>query len=428
MHDGIDQKDFQGKWIVMFTHGRQIDRRILLQAQSLSRTGALVKIVALPGTASEIASDNDYDGVEIVREQSSSSDVREGLVVSVHAWLKRLVPPGGIVSRYLRYFAWAFLVKPEKIFLNLFERAVKSNPADIYVAHDLPMLPVANKAADIHGGIVVYDSHELFCETNLSWYEKSLWRDVETRHIGRAKQVITVNRSIADELKHRYSLAQVDVIMNAEALPSEIEPIDIRSKYGIRTSSCVALFQGGLTAGRNLHTMIRAFGRLDDLDVTLVVLGDGPLKNSLVRLASKLKLVERKKVVFIDAVPQKELLAYTASADFGLIPYTATCLNNYYCTPNKLFEFVVAGLPIVATDLPEISKLVVDNKIGVVGKTEDAASFSKLIRSALDNNTFSEARKEVYKFRRILNWEQESFKLESIYARIISSKAGVTAK
>ena len=106
-------------------------------------------------------------------------------------------------------------------------------------------------------------------------------------------------------------------------------------------------------------------------------MGDGPFKAELKNLSRKIEVDH--KILFHDAVSQDLLLNITASATVGLIPYQPTCLNNFLCTPNKMFEYISAGLPIIATDLPEISKVVNSYNIGLTGDTGSTEALSELI-------------------------------------------------
>jgi glycosyltransferase involved in cell wall biosynthesis len=115
-------------------------------------------------------------------------------------------------------------------------------------------------------------------------------------------------------------------------------------------------------------------------------------------------------------VPQRDLPRFTAAADIGIIPYQATCLNNLYCTPNKLFEFVAAGVPIIATDLPELKRVVAGHGLGMISDTSTPRS----IASAIDEFVRDEARMRACRVnalaaRRQLNWETESKVLVEIY-------------
>jgi glycosyltransferase involved in cell wall biosynthesis len=151
--------------------------------------------------------------------------------------------------------------------------------------------------------------------------------------------------------------------------------------------------------------------------VVLVVLGDGLLLSYLQKIAQKKEL--RGRVYFHAAVPQNELLALTAAADVGIIPYQATCLNNLYCTPNKLFEFIAAGLPILATDLPEIRRLVEGQQIGIVGDTSSPQKLAVLMDDFFsEKQRFTTWKAHVSVVRHLICWEQEEKKLLEIYGAL----------
>ena len=151
---------------------------------------------------------------------------------------------------------------------------------------------------------------------------------------------------------------------------------------------------------------------VENTSVVLVFLGDGLLLRKLHKLAKKTE----GRVYFHPAVPQHELIELTASADVGVIPYQATCLNNFYCTPNKLFEFIAAGLPILATDLPELRKFVELQDIGMVGDTSTPQELARLIDSFFEDSTrLTFWGERVLEVREVINWESEEKKLIEIY-------------
>jgi glycosyltransferase involved in cell wall biosynthesis len=122
------------------------------------------------------------------------------------------------------------------------------------------------------------------------------------------------------------------------------------------------------------------------------------------------------RVHFHPAVAQDQLLALSAAADGGVVPYQANCLNNFYCTPNKLFEFIAAGTPIVASDLPEIRNIVVGRGLGMVGDTSTPESFALLIDQFFaDEERITTWRSNLAKARKVLSWEREGAKVVAIY-------------
>jgi glycosyltransferase involved in cell wall biosynthesis len=277
------------------------------------------------------------------------------------------------------------------------------------------MLPVARMHSERCSAKLVYDSHELYSEQSFSTHVKTRWAQIEAKHIGACHSVITINPSIARELERRYGIPKAHVIYNAERSGAMIQRNKFfREIFRLKDDDKTVLFQGGLSAGRNLETLIEAMVHVRSPFVHLVIMGDGRLGAALAKAIRRLGLSHR--VHLHPAVPQKELLAATAGADAGVIPYQATCLNNYYCTPNKLFEFIAAGIPILASDLPEIRRIIESHNIGMLA---DLSSAKKTARSI--DHFFSDAQRfkiwqaQVEKARSVICWEREAEKLVAIF-------------
>lgn len=396
--------------VVMLTPDRQIDRRILLEADSLQSAGWHVTIIAMPSDGGA------PDDPRVVRiGDLSATPARENLVLTCYRWLRRRIPMNGFPMRLMKRLAWRYLVDQESFFTRLFYSTASRYAPDVVVAHDLPMLPLARSLAAANGSRLVYDSHELYSEQEFSARERRAWANIEARHIGACDAVITVNQSIASELGKRYGIDHVHVILNAERGDGPISKSDrFHQLFSLAPGARILLLQGGLSAGRNLESLVEAMGHVRDPSVVLVVLGDGLLLRRLQSIARRPALTGR--VFFHSAVPQHELLAWTMAADAGVIPYQSICLNNHFCTPNKLFEFIAAGIPMLGSDLPEIRRFVQDGQIGLVGTMDSAASIGALIDSFFgDCPRFEGWRKNLQVTRKTICWEVEQEKLLQIY-------------
>ncbi|WP_076859415.1 glycosyltransferase [Bradyrhizobium mercantei] len=386
--------------VVMFTMDARIDRRILLAARTLMANGLRVHLFA-PAYA---GFGEEPDWIQRIDIQSAGAGGKGlnlyRLVTDRWPWLRGA----------FRWLVWRATPSPEHVFVTLFAPVLERAAARVYIAHDLPMLPVAIAARGHHGGRILLDSHELYPEQEFSDWEKRLWRKVETRLIGQADAIITVNPSIAREISRRHGLPEPTVVQNAELyrkVQSNRDRSRLRQALGIPASAKVFLYQGGLSARRNIETLIAAFGRVRNKDAMLVILGDGAVLAGLQRLAHIHGLADR--VRFHPAVPQAELLEMTQGADFGVIPYEANCLNTELCTPNKLFEFIMARIPIISTDLLEIRRIVAGYNIGLLGNTETPESFAQLIDDAIDRTTELEPswRSGLERAAHDLCWERE---------------------
>jgi len=413
--------------VVMLVEDRRIDRRVLDEARSLQDAGWEVTVVGGEPPADNPYWDEEcYPDLRIVRvnERVLSVPCYDGAFMYA-VRRDRLVPDAARVNEYARKLLpdqrWRqYFVERRGYFMEALERRAR-----VYVAHDLPQLPVALMAAMHHGSHVVYDSHELFPEQSFVRKSREMLSAMEARLSPMADSVIVVNQSMTDEMKLRYGV-DAEVILNCPSIDLRMLPVRrtnrLRESLGIPESKRILLYQGNIVSKiRNLENVIRAMAMIRRSDVVLVLMGpDNGGGKDLVRLASDSRLLGRT-VFFHPAVKQSELLGYTASADAGLIPYTPVDWNTKFCTPNKLYEFIVAGLPILANDLPELIRFVETLGIGVnmpMGSAEEVAR-------AVDS--FFSADREP--FRRTLAgvsdrfvWQNgEGRRIVEIYGRLLNS-------
>jgi glycosyltransferase involved in cell wall biosynthesis len=262
----------------------------------------------------------------------------------------------------------------------------------------------------------VYDAHELYPEiSTLSAGEARVWRAVERRLIRRADRVVTVCESIADELVARYGVDEPLVLLNCPPLTGLAEGgSSLRERLGLDdVTEPIVLYQGGFAPNRGLPELVRAAGLLDE--GILVLMGWGSLEGELRQLTARLGLERR--VRFAAPVPRSALVECAAGADVGVIPYEPVGLNNTYSTPNKLFDFMAAGLPIVASDLPELARFVGSLGIGVTFPRVTPELISAAIESVLaDDEAARQMGANGRKASRTFCWEVESAKLVAMYS------------
>lgn len=412
--------------ITMFSLDDQIDRRILLEAESLIDAGYNVLVVAPPARGAM------EDAAFVQRLHVAVTDMNKDRVGTVLALLvriyrgirlRKILDHVGVRPSVLRGLFWLIRRRPDDFYTRMFQSAIGSINSKIFVAHDLPMLPVAAAAARSQKAKVVYDSHELFAEQEITALETKMWSQVERSYIGAASLVITINDSIAGELASRHGILKPAVIMNCDRPMKYDENASNRyfhNRFDLSDDARVVLFQGSLSLDRNLPGLAKAIRYIQDESIVLVFLGDGILDRELKNLVAKHGLERR--VFFHQAVPQDRLLSLTCTADVGIIPYRPTCLNTYYCTPNKLFEFIAAGVPVIATDLPEIEKIVVGRSVGLVGDTSSARSIASLIeRFFREYPDKSQLHANLSRAAADLNWDVEGRKLVALYRELMGS-------
>ena len=292
-------------------------------------------------------------------------------------------------------------------------------PYDYFHGHDLYTLPTAATLAKIKNGKAVYDSHELFTEiASFINIEKRFYSFIEKKYFPQVAASITVNETIAKELSKRYNVNQPNVVMNCPPRikdeTSHTENVLLNSVGIKKTSKFVILYQGGYSPGRGLENLMLANEFLAE-NTIMLFMGWGLLESKLKAIAKENKWLNNK-VFFTEPVTQDLLLHYTKCADVGVIPYQFVGLNNYYCSPNKLFEYINAHITIAASDFPELKKVIYHYEIGTTFDPENPKDIANAInKMIIDKNTIEGMKKNTYAAAEIFNWENEEKKLINLY-------------
>ena len=285
--------------------------------------------------------------------------------------------------------------------------------ADVYHAHDLDMLPFAYLLSAIRGAKLVYDSHELWAEQRADfpgWFKKMVM-NIERLLIRRSDRVITVNHSIATELKERYRLQTLPVIIHNF---SKKAPLELVQREG---ASVTVLYHGGYMNDRGLEEFVDSAAHLTS-GTRIILRGMGPLEN---RLRAMIADISSGAVELLPPVSMKALVREAAQSDIGIIPYKPTCLNNYYSLPNKLSEYAMAGLAICASDLPEIRRIVVKHQMGELFDPNDPMSIAAAIdKLASDPEYLERCKRNARAWAESEgNWEFEQLKLLKLYNELL---------
>jgi len=313
-------------------------------------------------------------------------------------------------SRSLRATYPAFWRRAYQLLLSL--------DADAYHAHDLDALWPAARAAKRQDVPLVYDSHEFWTEQSSLVQRlaiRSFWAMLERHLIQRANGVITVSESIARALEQRYDLEKVTVLRN---LPHFKEPLPgdlIRTELQLEADRPIVLYQGGFLTENGLSEQIEAAAGFSR--AALVLIGDGPSEGALKAQVARAGLADR--VYFIPRVPFHQLHAYTCSADLGLCLIKGAGKSFYYSMPNKLFEYLIAGLPVLASNFPEMSSVIDATKAGEVVDPQDVTAIRDCIERLLgDMKLRQQYAGAARNAARHYNWEQESHHLIELYASL----------
>lgn len=295
-----------------------------------------------------------------------------------------------------------------------FARAAREFRAQVYHASDLYALPAMHAAAR-QAGYLVYDARELYTRvastTRRPWVT-AFWRHVEGRYIGKADAVFTVSGSIARHLATMYSIRQPEVLHN---VPPR-QRVTSSGALGRGDGTVVLLHQGKIQKHRGCFLLVNAMREIHG--AVLVFMGDGPSRPKLQAYVDREGLGNR--ILFRDPVHPDALLPVTASADMGITLLEDTCLNHRYALPNKLFEYLMAGLPVLASNLPEIRQVVESFDVGCVVDPADhnalVAALQRVVDDVDSRRRWASHTAGVFE---TFSWETASQRFRDIYHNLL---------
>jgi glycosyltransferase involved in cell wall biosynthesis len=368
-----------------YTH----DTRVEKEARTLSTAGHRVTVVADAGP--NLPAEEVRDGTRVVRVARAGPSL-PGVRYVMHEW-------------------------------RLARRLVALRPTVLH-AHDTnALMPVAVAAAN-RGVPFIYDAHELwlgrprrdrsrpYFALSQAWY-----RVVQRLAIPRAAAVVTVSPPIAEHLRRQYGLADVHLVANYPDRSGQVQRREVRDLPGgeaIDPNLPIVLYLGGLMSGRGIEGLVDAMGTIPEAQ--LVSLGEGPLLEPMRASAA----AHGARVTFLRPVPPDLVNDYAASGTLGVSPYVPEGLNNRYSLPNKLFHYMAAGIPVVASAFPQVRAIVEGERCGVTVDTTDPAAIAAGIRRVLAHPAEAAAmgaRGRAAVAERY-NWEASAAVLRAVYETI----------
>ncbi len=334
---------------------------------------------------------------------------------------------GRITTPILRWMAKAarFSFKSVRFLVGKQGRALKTwainrrmieiglaQSADVYHSHDLNTLYIGAMCKKRTGAKLVYDSHELQTERNrmTKWWRRwAAWN--EGKWLPYADAMIVASPSWIQINREKYGKVPDPsvTVINTPELETIDQPQDLRGELSIPTDAPILLYQGSIQENRGIEPAIDAITLLDK--AVLVIVGYGYHRTTLEADVRQRGLTDR--VKFFGPIPNNELLGWTAAADIGLCNIVNSSISYYTSLPNKLFEYINAGIAVIGSDSPEIGRIVQEEGVGEVSDPIDPEGLAKAARTILDDiDRYRAATKPA---AQKYNWAIEEQKLLGVY-------------
>jgi glycosyltransferase involved in cell wall biosynthesis len=381
------------------SRGRRRQRRLVLAGWSTSSAAAAAQLAP-------VARLRESGGGSLSQTRAKAAT----FVVRVRAGVQRRID--GVIRLGWRVWdkAWSLTgfgvrwrkVAPElRDFELAFGPVIDSLQPDVIHAHDYHMVNVASLAAaraEAAGRTVpwVYDAHE-FVPGMATYGGKTpriiaAYAKAEAEYIRDADAVITVSPFIAEELERRHRLpARPSLVLNAPALNAELRTErDVRSAVGLGPDTALLVYSGGVTPARGIDTVVRALPLLPEVHLAVIAVPStkGKVVERLVDVAKQLGVRDR--LHLLEPVGPDEVTAFLRTADVGVHPLPGGIPNHDMALPNKLFEYLQAGLPLVVSDAKALADFVTSHHVGASFTTGDAASLAGAVTRVLaDRATFA---------------------------------------
>ena len=289
------------------------------------------------------------------------------------------------------------------------------------LSNDLDTLLPNFLVARLKSKPIVYDSHEFYTgvpELQSRPAIQKIWTKIESFIFPKLKHVITVNQSIAKLYTDLYgnSLAVVRNVPFRKTLPHVT-----KKEMALPEEKKIILMQGaGINVDRGAEEIIEALRLLNSESILFLIVGSGDVISLLKEMVKKYKMED--KVVFTGKVPMDHLIRYTVLADMGVTLDKDTNVNYRYSLPNKLFDYIQCGVPVLASDLVEIRAIIEQYQVGEIVSNMEPSYLSQKMANFLNNESkLAEYKRNALKAAEELCWEKEKIKFEQVISNVVKA-------
>ena len=306
------------------------------------------------------------------------------------------------IPKILDFIFWYF-----KVFFN-----VSSFQINCINPHSLSTLPLGVIISFFKGSKLIYEPHEIETETSNMYGSTNLARLIESFFIRFSNHVIVTSEGHLKWYLNRYNCKNISFVRNTPYKNIELKKNDyFREKYKIKPTAIIYIYQGIISKGRGCELILDAFSLIKD-DIHIIFLGFGPGKDKVIEFQKRFPNIH-----YHQPVEPRELIKYTSSADIGIHMMNFSCVNHLHALPNKVMEYMNAGLPVLASNLPEMSKLIEKARSGWILKTYNIHELKRYVLKINRAKIFKKSLNST-KWMRNNNWELEQLKLIGIYKKL----------
>ncbi len=292
-----------------------------------------------------------------------------------------------------------------------------SQKYDLLHCHDLWVLPAAASISWLRHSALIYDAHEYYAGLEIfrkKRLSRFLWLLTERIAIKQVQILLTVSEKLGERFRNRYpSLKQIKIIRNLpryERVDSSLVQFRIR-----KNEDKIVIYHGHFKPGRGLENLIHAVA-MTTAKVKLYLIGNGELEPVLKNLV--LAKHQQERIFFHDFIPTTELISTSAQGDIGVVLFEPNSLNYAAALPNKFFEYIMAGLPVLCSSIETFTYYINKYNFGLCVDPDDVEALSRAIVKIITNEDQLKVwKKNALRAAEELNWDNEEKKLIQIYAQ-----------
>lgn len=308
--------------------------------------------------------------------------------------------PKNLITDLLRFISYSFIA------FNIFK---KDKSISFVNCHSLSVLPIGWLLKRRNRIKLIYDAHELETErAGMNGLKQKFSKWLERRLIYKCDSVIVVGEFIAKWYEKEYSINNVSVLRNIPTRRSveRCERNIFREKWNIPQEHVIYIYQGVINYGRGIDSLLETFSKLPK-NIHLVIMGYGGYTDKVIE-AERLNL----NIHYQEAVKPSEIPVYTSCADIGLNIIENVGLSYYYSLPNKFFEYLYCGLPVIASNFPEVSKIINKENCGWLIEPNTDELYNLI--STISSEDLEIKKSNLSSIPEMYNWDKDSEVLKKV--------------